>query len=61
MKMAYQTNVAISVLMDSHEDATACYELQIHHTQQPSCWDFTRKIEPKTATITNLNAWHIVV
>ena len=37
--------------MDSHEDATACYELQmpeIHRTQplqQPSCWDFTRKIE----------------
>ena len=56
MKMAYQTNVAISVLVDSHEDATACYELQIHHTQQPSCWDFTRKIEPRTATIMNLNA-----
>ena len=44
--------------MDSHEDATACYELQmpeIRCTQpiwQPSCWDFTQKIEcllPKTA------------
>ena len=35
--------------MGSHEDATACYVLQIpkiRHTQplqQPSCWGFTRK------------------
>ena len=64
--MAYPTDgatkhfvaMALKISMDSHEDATACYELQmpeIHRTQplqQPSCWDFTRKIErlpPKTA------------
>ena len=31
--------------MDSHDAAVACYELtmlEIRHTQQPSCWDFTR-------------------
>ena len=44
--------------MDSHEDTKACYELQmpeIRRTkplQQPSCCDFTQKIEhlpPKMA------------
>ena len=57
--------------MDSHE---ACYELQMlerHRTQrqQPSCCNFTWKIEhlpPKAVLqqlqqLSNLNAWDIIV
>ena len=53
----------IKTPVDSHEDATACYELQMPeirrtqplcHLWQPSCWDFARKTEhlpPKMALL----------
>ena len=58
MQRVHCVAIALETSMDSHEDATACYELKMpvicptQPLQQPSSWDFTRKIEclpPKTA------------
>ena len=48
MQRVHCVATALKTSMDSHEDATACYELKMpvkcptQPLQQPSCWDFTR-------------------
>ena len=59
------------ISMDSHEDATACYELQMpktRHTATIAAFSLgfhlkNRALPAKnsSATATNLNAWHIIV
>ena len=48
MQRVHCIAMALKTSVDSHEDATACYELKMpvkcptQPLQQPSCWDFTR-------------------
>ena len=58
MQRVHCVAMALKTFMDSHEDATACYELKMpvkcpmQPLQQPSCWDFTRAPPAKNGSAT---------